>query len=298
MIKALVVDAWHNGLKSPSQIDTMLAFATQCGITDIYLQVRRKADAFYNSNYESKSPDLINTDFDPLQYALDHKGSIKLHAYLTMLQLGNKGSYVNGETPFDSSWLMKDPTNCLWFDPSNYEVRTYLRNIVKDVIGNYAVDGIFLEKLRYPNRLTGSGTLDDRKLSIKSLIEDISSDIKILKPSLPITLCVRGNGVSYQYNVDSDLVDWRELQSRNVIDFATVMCFKDPGRNIEFSPWVNILDHEKEIIMIGSYKLPLTETESRSNSFSGFNIAYYSYASFSCDASDKIGDFKVVLCRL
>lgn len=294
MIKALVVDAWFNGLKSQSQIDEVLEFARDCGITDIYMQVRRRCDAYYNSQYEVKAPCIV-ANFDPLAYALENKGAIKIHAYITMLQVGNPAAFK--QFPIPSSWIMQDEVKCAWIDPMNSEARVYLRNVVKDLITQYDVDGVFLEKLRYPGRNVGSGTLEERKDAIKSLIEDVSSDIREIKPSIPITLCVRGNGSTYQQNVNKDLVDWRELQSRNIIDKVTVMCFKESYSEPEFNAWVSLLDPEKEIMMIGSYRIPLITTALRMQATSGLDVAFYSYANFSVNSANTREDFKAILCQ-
>ncbi len=301
MIKGLIVDVWHNGMKSPSQIDGFLQFARDCGMTDIYVQVRRRGDAYYNSQYapkptkENGQPIFVPANFDPLAYVIANKGELKIHAYLTMLQIGNPAAFTTFPVP--GSWVMSDEVQCAWIDPTNEEARIYLRNIVKEVVQNYDVDGILLEKLRYPNPRIGSGTVPEKKEAIKALIENISADVRIINETLPIALCVHGNGTTYQTNVAHDLVDWRELSSRGVIDKAAVMVFKTIAKENEFDTWIDILDPQKEILVIGSCNIPLVKTQLRKNKASNIDTLFYSYANLSSDTADTKESFQAIVCQ-
>jgi len=44
-----------------------------------------------------------------------------------------------------------------WLCPSNLEVRRYVRSLIEDIVDNYSVDGIFLDRIRFPEWTRGSG---------------------------------------------------------------------------------------------------------------------------------------------
>ena len=144
-------------------INNQMQAAADEGFTHVIWQVRGRADALYNSNYEPRASGLT-PGFDPLQIALDaaHARGLKLHAWLNSTNLWQGSStppaghiYHNG----DPSFRIEDINGN--FEPregwSNYssvnpilpEVHSHINNVVADIADNYAVDGIHLDYIRY-----------------------------------------------------------------------------------------------------------------------------------------------------
>ena len=67
-------------------IDRVLMFAENNNYNHLFVQIRGRGDAYYNSRLVPRSHLLKDTDFDPLQYILKKaKGtSIKIHAWLNV----------------------------------------------------------------------------------------------------------------------------------------------------------------------------------------------------------------------
>lgn len=145
-------------------INNQIAAAAAEGFTEIIWQVRGRADALYNSNYEPATTGLT-PGFDPLQVALTaaHNHGLKLHAWINTTPMWNttavnppEGHVYHNTAP--SFRLMDTNGN---FEPqqgwSNYssvnpilpEVHTHINNVVSDIMANYAVDGIHLDYIRY-----------------------------------------------------------------------------------------------------------------------------------------------------
>ena len=87
-IKAIWVPVWD--LTSSEKIDEVIKNYQRNGINNILAQVRYRGDAMYipnkhNSEFSNneKRCYLLKDDFDPLQYLIDHKGKIKIHAWIT-----------------------------------------------------------------------------------------------------------------------------------------------------------------------------------------------------------------------
>ncbi|HNI10402.1 MAG TPA: hypothetical protein PLL93_04605, partial [bacterium] len=66
----------------------MLSFCDQNGITDVFLQVRGRGDAYYNSDFVVKAEGL-DPAFDPLQYVIEKNRlkKIKIHLWLNVFYL-------------------------------------------------------------------------------------------------------------------------------------------------------------------------------------------------------------------
>src|SRR5687767_9785459 len=72
-LRAVWVDAFHDGFKTPEQVDRLLAWARAANLNALFVQVRKRGDAYYLKSIEPRSedPDLA-PGFDVLQYLLDN----------------------------------------------------------------------------------------------------------------------------------------------------------------------------------------------------------------------------------
>jgi len=151
-------------------IKSALLFADESGFDKVFLQVRGRGDAFYNSEIVVKN-DMIDINFDPLKYALKLSDSLNLeiHAWVNCYILwsstslpknkshilntnplwtesdiyGKSDSRINLESPKSPSW------EGIYLSPMNQEVNQYLREVIREIYDNYDIDGIHLDYIRY-----------------------------------------------------------------------------------------------------------------------------------------------------
>ncbi len=164
--RALFVNRFEYSYNA-SSINTIFQNAADLGITDVMFQVRGRADAFYDSNFEPRANGL-STSFDPLQTAIDaaHSRGIKLHAWLNATPMWNTTAINPPTSPIPHVYHNSSPSFRLTdingnVEPqdgwSNYssvnpvlpEVHTHINNVVNDISTNYDVDGIHLDYIRY-----------------------------------------------------------------------------------------------------------------------------------------------------
>jgi uncharacterized lipoprotein YddW (UPF0748 family) len=303
MVKGLMASGWQKGCRNAQEIDNLLAFCRDTQVTDLYFHVRMRATTLYPSKYEppydfggldgngqKKHP----IDFDSLSYALANKGDIKIHAYLTMLEIGKKE-----HTRFPSEWLMKTAGGTYFFDPTVQEVRDHHVSICKEVVTNYpTLDGIYLEKLRYPQNVIARGNEDKRKTDVLTLIEDICHEIKLINPAIEISYCSNLNKNCPENVIFTELVDWRDLITMGIIDTFCPTLFKSPDNEKEFDEWLTMLDPSHTNVIIGACDLKLEVTEARIEKLEslGFGYIVYSYGYFSSWGEKRV-DFKAKLCQ-
>jgi len=172
--RALWVDVFHDGLRSPQEVDTMLASARRANLNAVFVQVRKACDAYYDSKVEPKNP-AVKSGFDPLAYllrqarnpALGHR--IEVHAWLVTYrakmpgdELWKSSAHVVQRHP---EWLSRtvdgkledsfpDNRGRQMLDPGVPEVIDYNLEVVRDILSRYDVDGIHFDYFRYPDSNT------------------------------------------------------------------------------------------------------------------------------------------------
>jgi uncharacterized lipoprotein YddW (UPF0748 family) len=165
----------RNALETTEQIDAMMAFAHKYGFTDLFVQIRGRGDAYYNSSYEPKAADVFDSRFDPLAYLLLHPyaDSMRIHVWMNVFYIWSKDTLPADRSHIvnrQSDWLARplDQSNIsmvlnypnsarkagvegLYLSPSLPKVQNYFIDVVKDVLGKYDVDGVHLDYVRYPD---------------------------------------------------------------------------------------------------------------------------------------------------
>lgn len=174
-LRAVWVDAFHDGFKTPAQVDDLVAWARAANLNALFVQVRRRGDAYYAKSFEPRTedPDLA-PGFDALQYLIDraHQGPqrLQVHAWLATLPIWHKRDTapVAINHPFNlrgpsantaDSWLMYRDDGSAWagndsggmyyLDPGNPDVQAYTTEVYLNVVRNYDVDGVHLDQVRY-----------------------------------------------------------------------------------------------------------------------------------------------------
>ncbi len=159
----------HN-MKSAKTIDAFLEFADKNAFTDLFVQVRGRGDAYYNSHFEPLAEGLA-PDFDPLAYLMRQSRNYKfrIHAWINVFYLWSSETPPLSTTHLfyqKPEWIIfpahYDPaqpdTNMtamrneegLYLSPLLAEVQQHILNVVNDILDQYRVDGIHLDYIRFP----------------------------------------------------------------------------------------------------------------------------------------------------
>src|SRR5207244_2287286 len=56
-LRAVWVDAFHDGFKTPQQVDDLVAWARDANLNALFVQVRRRGDAYYLKSFEPRAED-------------------------------------------------------------------------------------------------------------------------------------------------------------------------------------------------------------------------------------------------
>ena len=160
-------------ITTTEKIDSLIARAHRWGITDLFVQIRGRGDAYYRSHYEPRAAEIPDADFDPLGYLLQQTrhNSLRIHAWINVLYVWSSDTLPQNENhvvnrrrnwlaqPLNHASLLKNyPRSVkkahaegLFLSPMVPEVQQNFLEILNDILSQYRVDGIHLDYIRYPN---------------------------------------------------------------------------------------------------------------------------------------------------
>lgn len=174
-------------LTSPSAIATMVKAAKASGFNTLLVQVRGRADAYYSSLTEPRPASLEHQQaFDPLAttIARAHEAGLRVHAWVNVnlvAGVNERPSARDHVVYRHPEWLMVprvlgedlvriDPRSPeylgrlarharnqsadlegMYLSPITPGAVQYTVGVVRDIVQGYAVDGVHLDYVRYPN---------------------------------------------------------------------------------------------------------------------------------------------------
>ncbi len=172
--RALWVDAFNSGIRTPAEVDQLVADLKSLNCNTVFAQVRKRGDAYFRKTIDPFTDDpVVPAEFDPLEYLLEkaHKEGIQVHAWINPMPIWkadqeppkdrNHLYHRHGpETKGRDNWLTcnekgetKYPVG-YFLDAGHPDVHEHLIKVVTDLVKNYPVDGVHLDYIRYPETLT------------------------------------------------------------------------------------------------------------------------------------------------
>ena len=137
-LRGFWVDAFHAGLRNASEARQVISDARAGGFNAVFVQVRKRGDAYYRSGLEPVATDVAS-GFDPLaelvRTAHDTSGGkarIQVHAWIVAFTIWNRETAVPSQPdhPYrlHPDWLTRNRAGITWdgsnhaFDPGHPEV--------------------------------------------------------------------------------------------------------------------------------------------------------------------------------
>ena len=278
--RALWVDAFHDGMKSPFQVEKLVADAHRGNLNALVVQVRKRGDAYFNQSDEPRATDIQGPpEFDPLAYVIQlaHESTprIEVHAWLNTFFVGDTSTVFANHR---SAWgnLSNTGTKSGFFDPGVPEVLAYTHQVFMDVAKHYDIDGLHMDYVRYPGpewgynpnavalykQQTGATTTpapeDEawkawRRGRVTAFVRDLHSDLKRQKPNVKLSgaLIAFGGGPASAADwpltsaYGSVFQDWYGWLAHRYIDFGVVMNYDSEWDSLEQAWFGRWLDFEK-----------------------------------------------------
>ena len=166
----------RESMYTKEMIDSALMYAYHSGYNIVFVQVRGRGYAFYDSNIVPKHP-KIDPGFDPLEYTLILGNSlgIEVHAWMNsyilwsskyepkdsqhLYHVHKDWTEANIHGKMDSQIKLFEPQSRQWegiyLSPLHPEVNPYLLSIYSEIINAYNVDGIHMDYIRFQDEMYG-----------------------------------------------------------------------------------------------------------------------------------------------
>jgi uncharacterized lipoprotein YddW (UPF0748 family) len=274
--RAIWVDAYHDGMKSPAQVEKLVADAHRANLNALIVQVRKAGDAYFKQADEPRATDITGPrDFDPLAYVIRLAHSayprIEVHAWLNTFVVGESSRVF---VQHGDQWGMRasDGSASGYLDPGVPEVQIYTHQVFMDVARHYDVDGLHMDFVRYPGTdfgyspeaislyqlATGTSAIpapDDtawlawRRARVTAFVQDLHDNLKAEKPlvKLSAALICFGGGPSSAADwtqtsaYSSVLQDWKTWLASGYLDFGVPMNYDSDWSALEkgwFDRWI------------------------------------------------------------
>ena len=168
--RGLWVDAFGPGLKTPEQVTKLVADARALHLNVLFAQVGRRMDCYCTTASVSRTEDPeVPAGFDPLAdlIAKAHAANIQVHAWMITTAAWNSAKppkdpnhvfnlHGPSRTGADMWMTVKNDgtlkSGADWvLDPAVPGAEAYIADMYASVVRNYDVDGIMLDRVRYPD---------------------------------------------------------------------------------------------------------------------------------------------------
>jgi uncharacterized lipoprotein YddW (UPF0748 family) len=175
-LRAFWVDAFGDGLYTQAQIDQLVTDVKAANMNAIVAQVVRRGDCFCNRSSLPRTAvaGVSPAPFDPLQALIDaaHAQGIQVHAWIITTGIWQGPSIPTDpahaynqhgpSTAGAANWIdyrsdgASNLTNEYFIDPGHPDAASYIVNMATSIARTYNVDGINLDRIRYPDGNIGS----------------------------------------------------------------------------------------------------------------------------------------------
>lgn len=230
----------------------------ECGLNRIIVQVRPFGDALYTSGYFPWAACISGTQgenpgYDPLAVMVElaHKKGFQIEAWINPYRIssGTDLDSLSADNPARVWALSKEKTRnvlsydgALYYNPSSANVQELIVNGVREIVENYAVDGIHMDDYFYPTfteanvnsafdsmeyqKGLSEGTIeknvslaDWRRQNVNTLVSALYQAVKESDPTVTFGISPAGNlsnlRSDLQYYVDVDT--W--VKSEGYVDY-------------------------------------------------------------------------------
>lgn len=161
----------------------------RANINTVLLQTRIRATTIYPSAYEpwdgclsgkpGKSP-----GYDALKFAIDecHQRGMELHAWVVAIPVGKWNAAGCVRLRKRHPGLVRKIGDEGYMDPEKPQTAEYLADLCAEITGNYDIDGIHLDYIRYHETWPMKVSRRQGRTNITNIVRAISRRVKSIKP--------------------------------------------------------------------------------------------------------------------
>jgi uncharacterized lipoprotein YddW (UPF0748 family) len=215
-------------IRQQEELCTLLDLLKDANFNTVFVQTRLRGDVIYRSQIEPAAKVFSGKygtlpGYDPLAFAIDecHRRGMECHAFIVTYPAGSAKTV---EEQGALSVVKRRPELCLqhegsWYmDPGQPGTTDYILSIVQEIVGQYDVDGIQFDYIRYPENARsfpddnshaaygdGMSLSDWRRENINRLMSRVYDWVKACKPWVQVSSSPLGK---YSRNARTPNAGW------------------------------------------------------------------------------------------
>ena len=259
---------WVRPPESVEEIDIIMDTLAYAGMNAVFLETYYHSYTIYPSSVAEQRPEF--TGRDVLREFIDAASlrNIEVHAWVEVFYAGNP-KHLDDEGPVlknNPDWIVRaaDGTTefedgMLFINPALPAVRSYLIDMMREIVTRYDIDGLHLDYIRYPvdpgNRPPGYDdysrllferqhgydplTIDRgqdhdswrewthwRMNQVTTFVADVQRMLLAERPDMKLSAAVFSDRVHDPLG-DGKCQDWDTWVDQGLIDFLTPMCYAE-----------------------------------------------------------------------
>ena len=146
-----------------AEFDAAVQNCLSRGVTDMFVHIRPFCDSYYPSEIFPLRSSAATQNFDVLEYMIGvcHQNGIKLHAWLNPYRVRTADCDISALPDGNPAkrWLSDEMADNdinvslvsgIYLNPASSEARALILDGIREIIDNYAVDGIHFDDYFYP----------------------------------------------------------------------------------------------------------------------------------------------------
>lgn len=180
--------------KQKKELCDILDRLKAANINTVLLQTRIRGTVIYPSVYEPWDGCLsgipgVSPGYDALEFAIEecHKRGMELHAWVVTIPVGQWNGAGCKALRKKRPGLLHRIGNEGFMNPEQRQTAGYLADICREITGNYDVDGIHLDYIRYPETWKIKVSREQGRRHITDIVRSINMAVKEIKPWVKIS---------------------------------------------------------------------------------------------------------------
>ena len=272
-----------------SEFSNVLQTCKAKGITDIFVHVRAFCDAYYPSKLFPMAESAKAVDFDILEFMVSsaHQKNIRFHAWLNPYRVRTADNNIDNLSKESPAYKWGSSDNLLvtesgiYLNPASYEARMLVTDGVREILKNYAVDGIHFDDYFYPLDLAEEDrnsydkyfkeaeipvSIENwRRGNVNALISGVYTAIKFVNKDIIFSISPAADMEKNYNSRYADITLWGESGCVDWLIPQLYFGFNYPDSSFRFDylldAWKSEFENRKAKLLIGlaSYKIG-TET--------------------------------------
>lgn len=175
--------------KQKKELRLLLDKLQRANINTVLLQTRIRGTVIYPSKLEpwdgcmSGKP-TVTPGYDPLAFAIEecHKRGMEIHAWVVSVPVGRVSGAGYKNLKRSHPDLLVKIGDEYFMRPEKDETARYIASLCAEIVGNYDVDGIHLDYIRYSENQKLTISRQQARDNISNIVERVSAAVKQIKP--------------------------------------------------------------------------------------------------------------------